>query len=287
MATEPPLTDKRDRAALFRQRLAGAMARRGLSQAALARACGVDRSTVSALLAGETRLPNAQLAADCAAATGVSCDWLLGLSSRPEPADALLAAATHVTLAPRALIDDTVFGWHQEAAGYKIRHVPATLPDMLKTRAMVEWEYAGHLGGSPEQALRAFEARLAWMRGSGSDYEIAVALHEVQALAEGAGYYRGLAAGVRAAQIARMADVCETLYPRLRLCLYDARMLFSAPLTLFGPKLAALYLGRNFLVFRDPARIDTFAAHFDGLVRGARIGAREAAGYLRDLSGAA
>ncbi|MBE2275293.1 MAG: helix-turn-helix transcriptional regulator [Rhodobacteraceae bacterium] len=259
------------------------MARTGLSQAALARATGVDRSTVSALLAGGTRLPNAQLAADCAAALGVSCDWLLGLSARPEPADDLLAAATLVTEAARALIDETIFAWHREAAGYKIRHVPALLPDMLKTREMVEWEYAGHLGRSPEQALRSFEERLAWMRGSGSDYEIAVALHEVQALAEGSGYYSALAPAIRTAQIARMADLCDTLYPRLRLCLYDARMLFSAPVTIFGPKLAALYLGRNFLVFRDPARIEIFAAHVDGLVRGASIGAREAAGYLRRL----
>ncbi len=259
------------------------MARAGLSQAALARATAVDRSTVSALLAGGTRLPNAQLAADCAMALGVSCDWLLGLSARPEPADDLLAAATLVTEAARALIDETIFAWHREAAGYKIRHVPALLPDMMKTREMVEWEYAGHLGRSPEQALRAFEERLAWMRGSGSDYEIAVALHEIQALAEGSGYYRTLAPAIRAAQIARMADLCETLYPRLRLCLYDARMLFSAPVTIFGPKLAALYLGRNFLVFRDPARIEIFAAHVDGLVRGAGVGARDAAGYLRRL----
>ena len=42
----PQIMDKRDRAALFRLRLAEAMARRSISQAALARACGVDRSTI-------------------------------------------------------------------------------------------------------------------------------------------------------------------------------------------------------------------------------------------------
>jgi transcriptional regulator with XRE-family HTH domain len=79
----PGKLDKRDRAALFRQRLAEAMARRGLSQSALARECGVDRSTISALLADSVRMPNAQLAADCAASLGVSSDWLLGLSPGP------------------------------------------------------------------------------------------------------------------------------------------------------------------------------------------------------------
>ena len=126
------MIDKRDRACLFRNRLAQAMAEKSQSQSALARAVGVDRSTVSALLSGGTRLPNAQLAADCAQALGVSCDWLLGLAGRPEPVADLLAASVSLTDAPRALFDAAVFGWHQEAAGYKIRHVPATLPDMFK-----------------------------------------------------------------------------------------------------------------------------------------------------------
>ncbi len=275
--------DKRDRAALFRLRLGQAMADHGVSQAALARAAGVDRSTVSALLSDGTRLPNAQLAADAAAALGVSSDWLLGLSPHPEPVANLLAASLSITEAPRALLDETIFGWHREAAGYKIRHVPATLPDMLKTREMVEWEYAPHLDRSPDQAIRAFEERLAWMRGARSDYEIALPLHEVDALAAGAGYYRGAPAPVRAAQIDRLADLCDQLYPRLRLCLFDARRVFSAPVTVFGPHLAVVYLGRHYIAFRDAARVEAVGSHFDWLVREADIGARAVAGHLRAL----
>jgi len=275
--------DKRDRASLFRLRLAEAMARAGVTQAALARAAGVDRSTVSALLQPGKRLPNAQLAADCALALGVSCDWLLGLSARPEPGADLLAASLAITEAPRALIDETIFAWHREAAGYKIRHVPATLPDMLKTRAMVEWEYAPHLGRSAEQAIRAFEDRLGWMRGSRSDYEIAFPLHEADSLASGTGYYRGLPAEVRLAQIDRLADLAEQLYPSLRLCLYDARRVFSAPVTVFGPHLAVVYLGRHYLAFRDDSRVEALSAHFDWLVREAEVGARDAARHLRAL----
>ena len=62
------MIDKRDRAALFRQRLAEAMADRAVTRARLPRRVGVDRSTISQLLAPGTRLPNAQLAADCAQA---------------------------------------------------------------------------------------------------------------------------------------------------------------------------------------------------------------------------
>lgn len=70
--------DKRRRSALFRTRLAQAMKERGETQSGLARAIRVDRSTVSQLLKPETtRLPNAQVVAECAGHLGVSADWLL------------------------------------------------------------------------------------------------------------------------------------------------------------------------------------------------------------------
>ena len=275
--------DKRDRAGLFRARLAEAMADKGMSRAALARAVGVDRSTLSQLLAAGTRLPNAQLAADCAQALGISADWLLGLTGRPEPIADLLATSLTVTEAPRALIDETIFGWHQEAAGYKIRHVPATLPDMLKTRAMVEWEYRPQLGRTAEQALGAFEDRLEWMRNARSDYEIALPLHEIAAFAGGTGYYAGLEARVRAEQMDRLILLTEQLYPSLRLYLFDARRVFSAPVTVFGPLLAVVYLGRHYLAFRDSGRVQQISQHFDWLVKEAAFSARDVAEHLRGL----
>ncbi|GAB4300579.1 MAG: helix-turn-helix transcriptional regulator [Roseovarius sp.] len=276
--------DKRDRAALFRARLSEAMARRGINQSTLARRIGVDRSTVSQLVKGTgARLPNAQLLGECAAALGVSADWLLGLTDRPETAADIIASAMSLTEAPRALIDEQIFRWHQEAAGYKIRHVPAALPDMLKTRAMLEWEYAPHLGRSIDQAIGASQDRMNWMRQSPSDYEIAVPLHEIQAFAAGAGYYAGLPRAIRAEQIGHLIETTEQLYPRMRLCLYDARRLFSAPITVFGPLLAAVYIGQNYMVFRDTERVRALTAHFDRLVRAAEITARALPGYLRRL----
>jgi transcriptional regulator with XRE-family HTH domain len=275
--------DKRDRAPVFRARLAEAMVERKVTQAALARLTGVDRSTISALLQPGTRLPNAQLAADCARALGISADWLLGLSGRPEPIADLLAASLTLTEAPRALIDERIFAWHQEAAGYKIRHVPATLPDMLKTRAIVEWEYAPQLGRTAEQAIGAFEDRLKWMRGAGSDYEIALPMHELTAFATGTGYYEGLSPDLRLQQLRHLMALCDQLYPSLRLCLFDARRLFSAPITVFGPLLAVIYIGRHYLAFRDTARVDTITQHFDLLVREAEVGARDMVAHLQGL----
>lgn len=279
--------DKRARAALFRDRLGQAMARGKASQAALARAVGVDRSTVSQLLDRDgTRLPNAQVAAECAGALGVSADWLLGLTDLPEPAAHLLAAGVTMTEAPRALVDDQIFAWHREAAGYKIRHVPATLPDLLKTHDLLAWEYEPALGRTTEQAIGASQDRLDWMRQARSDHEIALPLHELASFARAEGYYAGLSPRIRRQQIARMAELHAQLYPTLRLHLYDARRVYSAPVTVFGPLLAVVYLGRNYLAFRDRERVQAISGHFDGLVREAAIPSRDFPGHLERLAAA-
>src|SRR6056297_2155879 len=138
--------DKRDRAKMFKLRLSEAMAEKSATQSGLARAVGVDRSTISQLLARDSpRMPNAQVVAECAAALGVSGDWLLGLSDKPERASDLLAGQVLFTEATRTPTDEQIFRWHRESAGYKIRHVPARLADMLKTAELLRWEYAPHL----------------------------------------------------------------------------------------------------------------------------------------------
>ncbi len=276
--------DKRLRAAQFRTRLARALRDSQTSQSALARQTGVDRSTISQLLKGHgARLPNAHVVGACAAVLGVSADWLLSLSDRPESAAELLAGSLSLTKAPRALVDERIFEWHKEAAGYKIRHVPAALPDMLKTRELLEWEYAPHLGRTATQAIGASEDRLHWMRSARSDYEIAMPLYELECFAQATGYYRGLPADIRRNQIDRFLTLCEQLYPRLRIYLFDAQRLYSAPLTLFGPRLCVFYAGSHYLAFRDRDRIDSFTTHFDNLVREASVTARALPAHLQSL----
>ena len=256
---------------------------RNVTQSALARRVGVDRSTISQLLKSQgARLPNAQVVAECAAALGVSADWLLGLTDRPETAADIVANSMSLTEAPRALVDEQIFQWHKEAAGYKIRHVPAGLPDMLKTRAMLEWEYAPHLGRSTDQVIGASEDRLEWMRGAQSDYEIALPMYALTSFARGEGYYRGLDADIRRGQIEHLLDVAEQLYPRLRLYLFDARRVFSAPVTIFGPLLAVVYIGRNYMAFRDTERVQVLTAHFDHLIREAAVTARKLPDFLNE-----
>jgi len=276
--------DKRDRARLFRERLSAAIDTAGSNQSALARAIGADRSTISQLLTGAgARLPNAQVVAGCAAALGVSADWLLGLTDRPEQAAELIANAFSITDAPRALVDEQIHGWTAEAAGYKIRHVPAMLPDMLKTPEMLRWEYAPSLGKTMDQAIGASEDRLALMRSGRSDYEIAMPLYELDALATGTGYYAGLGPDLRRAQLDFIAAQHDQLYPTLRLYLFDARRLFSAPITVFGPLLAVIYLGSSYLAFRDVERVRAISAHFDRLVREASVPAGALPAHLARL----
>lgn len=272
------------RAQTFRTRLAAGLAMAGLSQAALARATGSDRSTVSQLLApGSARLPNAQVVAECARALDVSADWLLGLTERPERGAQMIAASVAMPEAPRALIDEQLFAWHVAAAGQKIRHVPAHLPDMLKTPAFMEWEYEPALGRTAAQAIGAAADRLGRVGAGVSDYEFCMPIHEMRAMARSEGYYAGLPPAIARAQIAHMAGLTERLFPALRLSLYDGRRFHSAPVTVFGQQVAVIYLGQTYMVFHDTDRVQALARHVDALIRAAQVADRAAAEWIRAL----
>ena len=276
--------DKRARSDLFRNRLQKAMELKGDTQSSLARKTGADRSTLSQILAGTTpRLPNGQLVAQCANSLGVSADWLLGLSDQPDSLEQILEQAMTMVDAPRALIDAQIFAWHQKAAGYKIRHVPSGLPDMVKIRSMLEWEYAPSLGHTIDLAIASAEDRLNWMRQAQSDYEIALPIHELQAFARAEGYYSGCPRQIRIEQLKHLAQLTAQLYPVMRFSLFDARKIYSAPITIFGPLRAVIYLGQTYLVFRVPDRIQALSQHFDGLIREAEIGTRELPAFIGAL----
>jgi transcriptional regulator with XRE-family HTH domain len=279
----PDILDKRVRATVFRDRLGSAMAEAGTSRAALARAVGIDRSTITQMLSNEdVRMPGGHVVANMATVLGVSCDWLLGLSDRPERVSALIDTSLSISDARRATgADDQIFAWHEEAAGYKIRHVPATLPDVLKTDALMEWEYVPAKVKTPGQAIAAAHARFDWLRSTTSDYEIAFPLHEFESFVAGTGYYTGLAGDIRREQLRWFAKVYDQLFPSLRLFLYDARIVFSAPITIFGPRLAVIYAGRHYVAFRDRERVQAMSRHFDWLVREAAVSDRTFAEHVR------
>jgi len=278
---------KRDRVDLFRSRLEGATTTVGMSKSELARTTGVDRSTIGQLFKKDlTRLPNAQLAADIAGALGVSLDWLMGLSNRPERPAAILASAISVAQAERASSGAQILDWHRESAGSKIRHVPATLPEMLKTEDFIEWEYTTLSPEAVEQVKSEAKGRLDWVMSGEADYEIAMPMHEVTSLAQGSGYYEGLSAAQRQEQLRVIAQHAVDLYPRLRLFLFDAHALYSAPVTIFSNDLAILYVGQCYIALRERQRIMALTEHFDWLVRLCAVGSRDVGNVLGGLAAA-
>lgn len=259
------------------------MAESGVTKAGLARATGINRSTVTQMLSDrEDRMPGGQVVAGVAATLGVTTDWLLGLSDSSERVGALLDVT--ISDAHRGLgADDQLYAWHEEAAGYKIRHVPATMPDVLKTDALMRWEYAAHSVNTPDRAIAAAHARLEWLRSTTSDYEIAIPIHELKSLCFATGYYETLTLEVRLEQLEWLGEVYAQLFPSLRLFLFDARHVFSAPLTVFGPQMAALYVGRHYVTFRDRERVRAMSQQFDWLVREAQVTDRDFGDYVATL----
>ena len=275
--------DKRHRAALWRERLSDALARSGLSRSELARRIGADRSTVTDMLKDGTSLPGAHLVAGTAEVLGVTSDWLLGLTDAPERAADMLAASLQMTDADRTPADAQVSAWFAEARGTKVRHVPASLPDMMKTEAVLEWEYQNALVRTGPQAIDSMRESVSLLRDPAHEFELGVPLCEFEAFAGGTGYWSGLGREERAAQIEHMAELCDELYPSLRLYAFDARRVYSAPVTVFGTHLAVVYIGRVYTVLRRTAQVRALTAHFDGLVREASVEARRIGTYLREL----
>ncbi len=257
---------------VFRERLGEARVRAGLSRSALARLAGVDRSTLSQLLSPDTdRLPRAETLAATAQALRVSLDWLLGLSQDENVAADILRRSLQVEPSPNEPADARLARWHAEAAGYKIRHVTTTLPDVLKSDEVIAYEYGASLEVSPNQASAEAKSRLAYIRLPETDMEVCSPVQSVQGFARGEGMWRNLDAAARRDQLRHMIDLTDELYPAFRWFLYDALGRYSAPLTVFGPRRAAVYLGQMYFVFNTTEHIRVLTRHFEQLIRAAVV----------------
>ncbi len=276
---------RRDTVTIFRARLVEALQRAGLNRSALARATGIDRSTLSQLMSpANERLPRAETAAAIAVALRVSLDWLLGLSQEDKLGADVLQESLQFTPSARTPVDENLARWHDEAVGYKIRYIPATLPDLMKTDEVLRYEFEDGVSKTVEQAIAASHGRLAYTRHPETDMEICMSRQSLEAFARGEGQWSGLVLAARASQLERMSVLCDELYPSLRVHLFDAKTRFSVPYTIFGPLRAAIYVGQMYFVFTTTPHIRTLTRHFDELVRNAAIEARETGAFLRRLS---
>ena len=276
----PP--DKRFTVQLFRERLEQAMERAGTTRAGLARRIGVDRSTLSQILSSESvRLPRADTVAAMAGSLQVSLDWLLGLTGSNQLGADILERAPEISPHRRAPEDENLRRWYAEAAGYKIRYVPTNLPDPLKIPETVEHEYREAQGLSPDQAMRRSLDRLDYARQPETDIEICTSIQMLRGFALGQGIWEDLDVEIRIRQLTHIADLIDELYPSLRWYLYDGRPEYAVPVTIFGPKRAALYAGNMYLVFTTTEHIRVLTRRFDDLIRRAVIQAHEVPAFVR------
>ena len=276
--------DRRNILPLFQQRLRQVLARSELSQTDFAIAAGIDRSTLSQLLApGADRLPRVESIAAIAQVGNTSLDWLLGLSQGDRPDGGMVAESLQIERDAPSPLDERLLRWHKEAAGYRIRHISTSFPDVLKTEAVIEDEYGHNAALSPKRRIEITQSRLDYLRQPETEIECCTAVQTFEALARGEDIWRSLPVAARRAQLEQIIALCDELYPRLRLFLYDRKALFSVPLTVFGPMRAAIYLGQTYFVFHSTDHIRALTRHFDQIVRGASVQPHEIAGYLRNL----
>ncbi|MTA12385.1 MAG: transcriptional regulator [Actinobacteria bacterium] len=268
----------------FRERLEAVVQRSGLSRGEFAEQNQLDRSTLSQLLSSANRrLPRAETLAEIASTQQVSIDWLLGLAHAGPMQAEMLQEQTSFAENALSYNDERLIGWFEEARGYKIRYVPSTIPDLLKTEDVIRYELAHYVASRPEQKIETAAARLAWTRGPESDLETCNSLQAIESLARGEGIWRGLPHAQRVAQMEHMIGLTDELYPTLRWFLFDGLQRYAAPVTIFGPQRAALYLGQMYLVLTSTEHVRTLTRHFDDLIRGAVVQPNEISDYLAEL----
>lgn len=255
-----------------------------MNRSKLAAAAQLDRSTLSQLLMPATdRLPRGDTVAEVAAVLKVSTDWLLGLSGEARPGAAVLQESLQIARHDQTLVDSDLARWHREAAGYKIRYVPATLPDLLKTAEIIQYEFRDYVSKTADQALVSSKLKLDYVRLPETDIEICMSQQSLESFARGEGIWHGMHRDARLRQLQHMEQLIDQQYPSLRVYLFDGLNQFSAPYTVFGPQRAAIFVGQLYFVFTTTEHVRALTEHFDALIRAAVVQANELPEYLRQL----
>ena len=276
--------DRRQTVVMFRERLGEVIGRSGLSRMAFAARAGLDRSTLSQLLSSANeRLPRAETIAAIAAREQVSVDWLLGLSQEGQIGTDVIPQALEIESGAASPADARLARWQDEAVGFKIRYVPATLPDLLRTEEVIRYEYKDYGAGTPKARIEQAEERLAYSRLPETDMEVCSSIQALEDFARGHGIWSGLPVESRAAQLNAMTVLLDELYPTFRWFLFDGLQVYSTPLTIFGPQRVAVYFGNMYIVFNSTEHIRELTGHFDRLIRAAVIQPTDMAAFLNGL----
>lgn len=276
--------DRHQAVEAFRARVLKLIDRGSESRSAFAARVGMDRSTLSQLLSADNdRLPRVETVMAIAAAEQVSCDWLLGLTQDQQEGTELIRADMEIESGAGSPMDERLARWHEEATGYKIRYIPTTLPDLLKTEDVIRYECPDVTDVPPETSVEQASNRLNYSRHPDTEMEVCCAVQTLELFARGEGVWRNLGRRARRAQIERMIQLTGELYPTFRWLLYDGLRHFSVPVTLFGSQRAVVYVGQLYLVFNTTEHIRVLSSHFDGLVKEAIKQPTEVPAFLDGL----
>ena len=276
--------DRRETVEVFRERLGDVIEQSGLTRSGFAAQLGLDRSTLSQLLSPDNvRLPRADTIAAIASSQQVSVDWLLGLSQEGQLGLDMLSQSPEIQPGTGSPADERLQQWHAEAAGYKIRYVPSTLPDLLKTEEVIEFEFRAQGTFVPQARQDAAERRLAYSRRPETDMESCSSYQSMEQFARGEGIWRDLSVDARRRQLRWMISLTDELYPTFRWFLYDGLEHFCVPVTIFGPLRASIYFGSLYVVFNSTEHIRAMTQVFDNLIRAAVVQPPEIGGFLGNL----
>lgn len=257
---------------VFRERLGELVSDVHGSRVALARKLEIDRTTLTQLLSpANRRLPRVETLVAIARHAHVSVDWLLGLRSDNPGQTDVLDRQPMIERNAGAPDDARLVEWLADARGSKIRYVPSTLPDLLKTEEVIGYEAAGTPTGTLQRDIGTATTGLSWQRRPDADMECASSVQSLEGFARGEGIWSSLPSQARREQLERIAELADELYPTFRWFLYDGRSRYAAPVTVFGLRRAALYVGETYLVFTSDEHVLAMAQHFDALLRSATV----------------
>lgn len=272
-----------ERVNLFQQRLQQVITQSGMNRSSFATSIAVDRSTLSQLLSPDNlRLPRADTVASIAEKHQISIDWLLGLTQQGSLGANIMPEAFTVDDYSNSIFDKHV-EWHREATGYKVRYVPTTLPDLLKTEAVAEYEFNRYGSGKVDQSVRDNQLLLLQQRHPGSELETCMSIQSLRSFALGQGIWQGLATAERREQLQRMIELTDELYPGFRWYLFDGKETYSSSFTIFGPLRASLFLGHLYVVVNSIEHIRKLTERFDDLIRMAIVHPHEINKTLQGL----
>ena len=278
------MNDGTDVLGRFRERLSELIYQSDHTQSEFARQAGIDRSTLSQLMSTQNRrLPRVETLVAISQTSGASVDWLLGLSQEGQIRTDILREEPAVSIQELTPFDEALIGWYEESSGTKIRYVPATLPDLLKTEAVIRHEVVRYATIRPEQKIETAVAPLAMARAPGSDVECVNSVQALEGFARGSEIWGSLERDLRVEQIDRLIELTEELYPTFRWFLYDARQRYSSAITIFGLDRVVLYLGQMYVVLSSRSHVLSFVEQFDDLIRAATIQPPDVPKVLRRL----